>query len=420
MEAPDEANHLWVVRFLSEHLHVPSASEVYAAGSAAVYGSLPPFGYLPNVIVASFFRGSHFVLASRFGSLLAGWPTVAVAYALGKQIFSSKSLVIALPLLVVLHPQLIFTNSYTNTDSLVTTLCSTCLYLTVQSINKGATLPKTALLGFLMGWAALSKTNSLALLPAILFGLWCACCLNRASMKWLSAITLTFLGTLGTMCLWWYARNYYEFAGDCLGSRTMMQIWEATLPHINGITIKPWPQLASLSWWRFVFFDYWGLFGFMTRYLWRPLYFIFLSLCTIATLGWISSSKISSMQEPDCERNKSDLSENTQQPPNGLDNNSMCYRLLPNERVQAIWQVFALCLVLNMAAVVYVTIAGVSGPHGRYLFPSELPLFALILAGFAKFGPRRERVLTIALASTCLVSTVSGWIMFYAGHSWTK
>ncbi len=402
-EAPDEANHLWVVKFLSEHLRVPSAHEVLAAGSTAEYGPLPPFGYLPNVMCGTIFNGPWFRLAARFGTLLAGFPTMLVAYALGKELFDDRPMAMMLPLLVVIHPQLIFTDAYTNSDGLVITLCSLSIYIVVRAIKYGAELSKALLIGFLMGWAVLSKTNSLALVPALMLGLWFSCQIQKNQRynqrcTEFARIILPFAGMFILTCGWWYVRNCYEYGGDLLGSRTMIRIWEATLPHINGVAVKPWPSLASLAWWRYVFFDYWGLFGFMTRYLWRPLYLLFLALCLISGWGWVRPPK----KTTPAASSPSDANQANQ----------------TNEVANKIWQFFAACFALNMVAVVYVTITGVSGPHGRYLFPSELPILSLLLAGFARFGPRFEHLLSLVLVSTCLVSTAYGWIIYYAGQTW--
>jgi hypothetical protein len=154
--------------------------------------------------------------------------------------------------------------------------------------------------------------------------------------------------------------------------------------------VKPWPPIATLSYWRFIFFDFWGLFGFMNRYLWRPLYWIYFALFITAIVGWLKSA---------VESVKQSSTQSTNQP---------------------IWEFFAACVVLNLVAVLYVTVTGVSGPHGRYLFPSELPILSLLLAGFSAFGVRTQRILTGLLLLLCLVSTVSGWLTYYAGHTWAQ
>jgi len=402
MEAPDEANHLWVAHFLSTHRCAPSYAEIISAGNVAIYGPLPPFGYLPNALAGMFADSENFRLAARLGTLIAGFPTMLAAFLLGKELFSNRFLSIMLPLLVVVHPQLVFTQSYTNTDGLVTTLCSLAICLCVRSIKGKVTIGKASLTGFLMGWAVLCKTNSLALVAALAFGLWSACRLQAISLIETLKVLAAFGGTLATTSIWWYVRNYFEFNHDCLGTRTMYILWEKVLPHVDGKPILPWPYIDKLSWWRFVFFDFWGLFGFMNRYLWRPLYFAFLGLCLVACGGYWRKMKVVGSAD----------SAGSADAPKSADS-------APESAVEtAVWQFLTVCAALNMVAAFYVTASGLSGPHGRYLFPAELPLLALILGGFSRFGERAARILSITLLVLCLVSTIGGWIVFYADKSW--
>ena len=108
MECPDEVNHLWVVQFLCDHLRMPSAQELAAAGKFSVYGALPPVGYFGSALAAYFNQGQFFRLAARVGTMICGLPCVFAAYYLGRAIFVRRLLAIVLPLLVILHPQLVF------------------------------------------------------------------------------------------------------------------------------------------------------------------------------------------------------------------------------------------------------------------------------------------------------------------------
>ena len=392
MEAPDEANHLWVTQFLAEHWRPASWSEISQAGAIAVYGPLSSLGYLPNALLSfNFLNTENFRLASRFGTLLAGLPTVFIAFALGRKLWSKSTFfAMMLPLLVVVHPQLIFTQSYTNTDALVTSLSSLAIYFSVELIENPVTLIKSAILGLVVALAALTKSNSLCLAPAVAFAIWSACRIEKKSSAYLLKMLATFALTTAAACGWLFARNYFEFGGDLLGSKTMYKIWEKSLEHKDGQAVLPWPSVAKLAWWRFVFFDYWGLFGFMNRYLWRPFYFIFLTLCALAGFGFTRRNSELALSE------------------------------LETKKETAIWQFLTCCASLNFLGVFYVTASGLSGPHGRYLFPSELALLALLLRGFSRFGGKRSRYLVLILLATCLIASLCGFITNYAGHSWRQ
>lgn len=377
---------MWVAQFLRDHLRLPSSQEVFAGGTPAEYGSLPQFGYLPHVLIGQFFPSSEFTFVSRFGSLVAGIPTVWAAFAVASELFSGSSfLIYALPLMIIFHPQLVFTQSYTNTDSTTTSLASIVIYLVVVSLKYGLTLRRAVLIGFLLGWTGLSKHTGLTITPAVGVGLLLSCYLNQTSLSQsialLGAAASTFLATCG----WWFVRNFYEFNGDFLGSKTMYETWAKILPRKDGKVVHPWPQLQTIGWWRFVFFDFWGLFGYMNRYLWRPVYIAYLAFVIIAVGSWLKQQK----KPPDT----------TPEP------------VAP--QMKAVWIFFLLCPLCNLIGMVSVTLMNVSGPHGRYLFPSEVAIFALILAGFMRLGERPGKVLIGLLLAINACVTIGSWLAFY-------
>ena len=127
----------------------------------------------------------------------------------------------------------------------------------------------------------------------------------------------------------------------------------------------------------------------MNHYLWRPLYFVFLALSGTAIAGYFLKNPALTDNTEDTQRN-------------------------------IVWKFFAVSTALNMLAVFYVTASGLSGPHGRYLFPNELPILALILGGFERFSARTQKALALSLLFVCLASTISGFLTYYIGHSWIE
>lgn len=378
-EAPDEANHLWVVQFLFDNMRLPTHEEVFAAGTPAVYGSLAQFGYMPHLLIAKCFPVEMLTHSARLGSIFIGVGTLWAAIQIGKELFGDKPLYrLALPLLVVVHPQLVFVNSYTNPDSTTITLTSIIFYILVVAIKRGLTIKKSILIGLLLGWVALAKQTGLVLIPAIFTGMIAALWLHSASLSTsIICLASAFAGMTG-ISLWWFIRNYNEFGGDIFGSKTMYQTWSTILPRKDGVIVHPWPKITSHAWWRYVWFDFWGLFGYMNRYLWRPIYFIYMGIAAASIYGWFKPST-----------EKKELS-NT-----------------------VIWSLFGICLLLHIASMLYVTITNVSGPHGRYLFPSEIPVFALLLAGLSRLEPKIGKVLVWLLIALSTASTIGAWFYFY-------
>jgi len=378
-EAPDEANHLWVVQFLFEHMRLPSHEEVFAAGTPAVYGSLAQFGYLPHLVIAKAFPVEVLSTTARLGSIFIGAGTVWAAIQIGKELFADKPLYrIALPLLVVVHPQLVFVNAYTNPDSTTITLSSIIFLILVKAIKDGLTLKRSFAIGLLLGWIALAKQTGLVLIPAVFGGMIAALWLQSASLSTAIFYLSVAVASMCGISLWWFVRNCLEFNGDIFGSKTMYETWKTILPRKDGVIVHPWPLVTSLKWWRYIWFDFWGLFGYMNRYLWRPVYFVYLGIAGASIYGWLAGAV-----------NKKDRAE------------------------KVIWILFGTCILLHLASMLYVTITNVSGPHGRYLFPSIIPVFALLLAGLSRLQPRLGKTLVWLLIGLSTAATIGAWLYFY-------
>lgn len=403
-EAPDEPNHYWVSHFLTTHLRLPSGEEVLAAGLPAQYGSLPQFGYLPHVLTSYFASEANMHVLSRLGSVVAGVPTVVAAVLIGKELFpTSKFKAFALPLLVVLHPQLVFTQSYINTDSTTVSLASISILIVVRAIKRGLSIKAALLLGFLLGWLALSKHTGLSIVPALGLGV-IAATLGRGetlaqAIQKIAAAAVVF----GATCGWWFVRNYHEFSGDILGSRTMYNTWSKILPVKDGQIIHPWPELNQLGWWRYVFFDYWGLFGYMNRYLYRPAYIVYFAYMLLAVAGWVG------LKMPGQKKDAATQGAGVEQQTEG--------GALDVQRLtKYIWLLLLLCPLLNLVAMVAATLMNVTGPHGRYLFPSIIPITALLIAGFYRLGETFGKWATVVLIAMNLAVTVLAWALFYPPH----
>lgn len=379
-EAPDEANHLWVVRFLFDYMRLPNHEEVFAAGTPAVYGSLAQFGYLPHLLIAKFLPASMLEITARLGSIFIGAGTLWAAIQIGKELFADKPFYrIALPLLIVVHPQLVFVNSYTNPDSTTITLASLIFFLLVVAIKRGLTTKSSLVIGLLLGWIALAKQTGLVLIPAVFAGMVAALWLHSATLATSATCLVLALAGMTGISLWWFIRNFYEFGGDVFGSKTMYQTWSTILPRENGVIVHPWPLVTSHKWWRYVWFDFWGLFGYMNRYLWKPVYFIYLGIAAASIYGWLPKKELAKKDRAD----------------------------------SIIWLLFVVCVLLHLGSMLYVTITNVSGPHGRYLFPSIIPVFALLLAGLARLKPQVGQALVQLLIGLSVLSTIGAWLYFY-------
>lgn len=379
-EAPDEPNHYWVVHYIATHLSLPTFADVQSAGPAAEYGALPPLGYIPHILLTALAPEALASTFSRFGSLLVGAVVPWTAVLMGKELFPTQRIfALALPLLVIFHPQLVFVNSYTNNDSMATALASVIIYMLIRGINGGLSLGKAAIVGALFGILGLSKHTGLSVAPAVLFGIAIAGYANALPIRQILTRIALFGTTFIAACGWFFVHNYFEFKGDILGTKTMYESWITILPKENGHVVHPWPKAGQIGWWRYVFFDYVGLFGYMDRYMWRPTYFIYLGYMITALVGW-------------CNRTNNALEK--------------------SERKEFfVWLMIAAFPLCNLLANLAATIVNVTGPHGRYLFPSEVCILALTIAGLSRI--KIGKPLVISLIALNLIVTVAVWTCWY-------
>ncbi len=371
-EAPDEFAHYWVIKFLKENLRLPSASEVFAGGPSAVYGSLPQLGYIPHVLAAYMGPADSLTLLERVGSILMGLFMLYASYNLGVLLFPKYKLAaLALPAAIICHPQLVFIQSYANNDSTSSAIASLLILFGLETLHRGIDFRKTILIGALSGWLAITKYSGLAVLPVVALAVLCSLFFEPVSIGLalgsLVAATLIALLVSG----WWFFQNNIQYPGDFMGTRTMYKTWAQTFNR----ELNPESNSAfSLShiikdhrWWRMSFFSYWGLFGYMNKYLWRPLYFIWGAFSILPILGAIS---------------KLVVLKNTK---------SSAGKLLKDDARKILcWVFLTLVLVINIASMIWASTKNLGGPQGRYLVTSELPVMALIIGGTSLLPGRKQ------------------------------
>ncbi len=383
-EAPDENPHLWVIQYCAQHLGLPSREAIYATGADASYGSIPQFGYVPHVFFLKSLSSLDPRLAARHASLLMASILNVTSYLIAREIFLPNILLtLALPAMLIFHPELVFVGSYANNDITVATLSSIVLLLLIRTIKQGLTWTRSLWIGFLSGWILLSKYTGTCVIPTALVFLSLAAWLHRCTLKsYLSHLASAILIFLAT-CAWWFIRSYYVFSGDISGVRTLYYVW-ATSCH-KGLTFPYKPVLEVISktrWWRMNFYSYWAVFGYMIRFIKTVFYFIYLGFVALAAIGGLLNLR-KTVQSGSAmfARSRSN------------DSNFSRLELIP----ATIWSMFFFISFLNLAASALGSCSGVSGPQGRYFFPSEVPLISLLLAGLYQFKGYWGKVLILAL-----------------------
>lgn len=389
-EAPDEFAHYWVIKFIHEHWRLPNAGDITAAGPSAVYGSLPQLGYVPHLFTSAFFSSEVLALSSRFGSLIAGLVLLYAAYEIGLRLFPNRLLFsISLPLALCLHPQLIFLHAYANNDSTSSALAGVIILLMIECIAKGNSFNKTAAMGALSGWLVLSKYAGLAILPGAGFAYIAALHLHGTSLlsQLPSLLFAAFLAAAPIFLL--FVRNAHEFAGDFMGTKTMYANWATTFHRDLHYYLSPWKIVKDFRWWRMTFFSFWGLFGYMNKYLWRPIYFFYIASVLVALSGWLQGLARLPKEKPDPK--------------------SAC-----------IWLSLTLILLLNLTSMVWASIYNLGGPQGRYLFTSEIPITALIIGGLSRFKQPADKWFLLAFLGLNAAVALHAWIFLFQSYGGFK
>ena len=381
-EAPDEFSHFWVLNFMSSHLALPDSTQVADGGASAVYGSLPQIGYLPHVFFAlllSPFKAIDISLSSRLGSLFAGLVTMLAAVYFANFLFKDKLCRLALPLLIIFHPQLILVHAYANNDSSTMALTSLALLLVCEILRKGPGPKLNLLLGSTLGFAALTKYSGFAIFPAVALGLFLSFHLFKAGLKKSLLCLATVGGTTLVLSAWWFLRNYQMYAGDLLGTKTMFRTWALTYNRSLDFHMTPWQVVKQHRWWRTILFSYWGLFGYMNKYMWKWVYYTYMVFQALSlALLFKDFPKLKSIYK--AAQEQGDLAK--------------LYT----------WAVFAALILVNLSAMVYASTVNLGGPQGRYLFPSEIAIIAFLVAGLSRAGKFKTPLLSILLVFNMAVA----------------
>jgi 4-amino-4-deoxy-L-arabinose transferase-like glycosyltransferase len=398
VEAPDEYAHFWVTKFLSENFTAPDAAQVAAGGPSAVYGSLPPFAYLPHVLFSHLIPGVDISFSERIGSILGGLVTVFAACRISALLFASnRALRLALPLCVVLHPQFGFVNAYCNSDSTACAFASLLIWTSLVVIFRGPELRYAAFAGILCAFIALSKFSALAIVPVIFFAIIASCWIyKKNAVQTVASLGLTAL-TAALICVPWFARNAAVFHGDWLGTITMRDTWAKTFNRsIEPVSLSS--VLKQKVWWQQLFCSFWAVFGYQKHYLPAGFYLAYLSMILISSAGTFT-------QISQAVRARSISFDFLRRLREGDD-----VRL----KHQAAWLSLWVCVAFSCAGLLYAAVQNLGGPQGRYLFPSEIAFMAIILSGLYEVNQKWGTRLVFAFIGLNGVTLIYSMILLYS------
>jgi len=199
------------------------------------------------------YRGATLAVhLARAFSVLLGALTVLFTYGIGLEVLPRRpELALGAAAVVAFTPMFLFISGSVNNDNLLVTLSTVALWLLLRLLRTPPRPAGWALLGVVIGLAALSKVSALGLLPLAAVGLaWLAW--RRRDGRFFVWGGACVVGGAVLVAGWWYLRNWLLYR-DPLGFNTFVAIVGARYPR---------PTLLQLlgEWQGFVM-AYWGFFG---------------------------------------------------------------------------------------------------------------------------------------------------------------
>ncbi len=405
-EAPDETFHYAFVRHLVDQRDLPGREErteeslirqessqpplYYALGALLVaaieVGEGPPFTYNPHASIGSYgkqgnanvvvhgdpaeafpYRGHPLAVhLLRLLSVILGLGTVLATYSVARLVTPSAAFAATSAALVAFLPQFLFISGAVNNDNLVTFLAASGLLLCLR-IAKLPTWRDAALLGVVIGLAALSKLSGLVLVPLALSAFALAA---RHARSWRPLLVYGLALASGALIAgWWYVRNYFTF-GDPVGFGQHFR-FSALRP--AGFTLADLvAELPGLE------DSFWGVFAWFNVRLDEPIYTFFHFVLFLVVAGLLGHL----LRRPRTWR---------------IDGDSLLLVVLH-------------ALMVTAALFRWTTIT--AGSQGRLLFPALPAYAALASLGLSFWTGRRLLWLGAPLAAALL--GVALWALFTA------
>ncbi len=208
-------------------------------------------------------------------SILLGVLTVLTAYALARGLFARGWTALAVAATLAFIPQFIFVTSTVTADALALFTGTLALWLMVETVRRGISYGRAALLGFGVALVALSKVAGILFLVPGAVAVWLAGREDRRrGVLSLGVYLAVFLLTTGV----WYARNQMLY-GDPLGLTRL-------LPYARYAPPSPAVDaLAREALWLLQ--SFWALFGWYNVPIGPRAYLLLHVVETIALIGLV-------------------------------------------------------------------------------------------------------------------------------------
>ena len=226
-DGPDETLRYLIPYYIYQHGTLPLGTDLETI-AASTYGiSYAFFPYLSAIVqagvmkIVSLFGADSFTLlyAGRMVSVFFGLLTAIIIRKTARLLFRDNRISWLFTLLCVMWPEVLFLNTYINSDSLALLSCAVILYALVYGQQNDWNRRSCLILAIGFSLCALSYYNAYGMiLSAILIVV--LYCLHKRDGKELLRIAATVFAACFVLCGWWFIRNGIAYHGDFLGIST--------------------------------------------------------------------------------------------------------------------------------------------------------------------------------------------------------
>lgn len=429
-EAPDEAAHFQVVRFILDHGRLPrfDPDELWLIrtpiGVVETYAAFPPLAYIVMALAAAPFPEGQ-MWAARLVSLFCYLGTVALTFLAARRLVpGTAGVAVWAAIAVALLPQHVFTGAYVSNDAVGILLSALLWYLLVIAWHRRVGIWLALALGATVGALLITKYTFYALAATAAISALVA--FHRelkdgpggragemvrpsGRLSWPSGwqTTLAFAGGILVTSGWWFARNWAIYgelipgrviasAKDSAGGNSLFQ------PSEHGITLLT--LSTQTNFWELTLKSFFAGFGFMDVFLAQEHYLV---AAGIGILGVIGLLGLGGRLLP--------LAVLTPNPHHPLVSSTISPTVA-----------LAVTAVVGLAATLVSTMAisafGEYSPQGRYLFGPLVPITIGLAGGWVwlsrsvwlRWIPAAS---TLALLSLNLVSLFQYVIPRYYGNA---
>lgn len=435
--SPDEIMRYQIVEYIIKHGKLPAGyeAEIRDPNWGISYAFYPITTYIVGAFfgkIATLFSSASMapVYAARIVNVLIGTITAWINLKIGKLMFEEKRMAWMYTILICFLPGVIFVNSYVNMDALELCASSWIVLCWCKAVKKKGWSVRLCLeLGAAISLCALSYFNAYGYILCSFF-FFCFsilfCGKERGDVKKLIRLGLCVVAVFAVLAGWWFVRNAILYDGDFIGRTACgkyADLYAAegytnetrVIPKRMGMSVWDmyvWiPQGWNYNWLGTVIVSFIGTFGFMTTFLpkiWYKIYIVVLGIGILATVPcWKEMLQIRRVKKTVTEREKDADIETV-------------YLKIQKERrwnIEGLFHVFL--FIAMLIPFILLTIYSYTSDfqaQGRYVLPMVIPFMYLVTRGFdllMKWFVRKNEVKKWIVRVLCGAYVASAYLVYF-------